>query len=124
MSREPITRWLLLWRLYGLPRCTQSYPFDDAIDACHRLIWPWQAREVRNGSPVHLSCIAQQREGADSGHLYVHVAACPCPEMQAEVARLAAAQQPEGAGSRWTVGVDEFGEEHIDDTAQQREGAG
>ncbi len=24
------------------------------------------------------------------GHLYVHVAACPCPEMQAEVARLEA----------------------------------
>lgn len=23
------------------------------------------------------------------GHLYVHVAACPCPEMQAEVERLA-----------------------------------
>lgn len=55
---EPVGRWWLLWKLYGLPRCSQDvYPADYSIDACHRLIWPWQVREVRNGAAVHVSCI-------------------------------------------------------------------
>ena len=58
MKREPVGRWWLLWRLYGLPRCSQNYPHDDQVDACHRLIWPWQRRHVRNGSPVHDACAA------------------------------------------------------------------
>lgn len=54
--REPITRWWLLWSLYGLPRCSQaSYP--ESAPHCYRLIWPWQGREVRNGHPVHVTCL-------------------------------------------------------------------
>ena len=54
--REPITRWWLLWMLYGLPRCSQaSYP--ESASHCNRLIWPWQQREVKNGHPVHLACL-------------------------------------------------------------------
>lgn len=49
--------WWLSWTLYGLPRCDQHYPFDDTVWHCHRLIWPWQRRELRGGSPVHLDCI-------------------------------------------------------------------
>ena len=53
---EPITRWRLLWSLYGLPRCSQTL-YEATVEHCWRLIWPWQPREVRNGSPVHLACI-------------------------------------------------------------------
>jgi hypothetical protein len=61
-KREPITRWLLLWQLYGLPRCSQaSYP--ESAPHCNRLIWPWQPREVRNGSPVHVACQEQGETG-------------------------------------------------------------
>ena len=57
---EPISRWWLLWRLYGLPRCSQAVlPPDRSVEHCWRLIWPWQAREIRNGSPVHMTCIAE-----------------------------------------------------------------
>ena len=56
MSREPIRRWRLLWNLYGLPRCSQAALGSD-VEHCWQLIWPWQQREVRNGSPVHLACI-------------------------------------------------------------------
>jgi len=59
LTAEPVRRWWLLWSLYGLPRCSQNvYPFDDDVDACHRLIWPWQRRHVRNGSPVHDVCVS------------------------------------------------------------------
>lgn len=60
-GREPPSRWWLLWTLYGLPRCSQAwYPPDYTVNACHRLIWPWQRREVRLGHPVHVACIHQE----------------------------------------------------------------
>ena len=69
MRREPISRWPLLWRLYGLPRCSQAvYPSDYFVEACHRLIWPWQPREVRNGSPVHVACLVEVHVGMDVGN--------------------------------------------------------
>lgn len=58
-----IRRWLLLWQLYGLPRCSQAVPPDLlGVPHCWRLIWPWQEREVRNGSPVHTRCLASEPE--------------------------------------------------------------
>ena len=61
---EPVSRWWLLWRLYGLPRCSQAvYPMDYTIEPCHALIWPWQTREIRNGSPVHIRCLAAEPSG-------------------------------------------------------------
>jgi hypothetical protein len=58
MKREPLSRWPLLWQLYGLPRCSQaSYP--ESAPHCWRLIWPWQPREVRNGHPVHAACLTE-----------------------------------------------------------------
>ncbi len=68
VTREPMSRWWLLWTLYGVPRCSQAvYPPDYTVDACYRLIWPWQRREVRNGAPVHLTCATPADETPREG---------------------------------------------------------
>jgi hypothetical protein len=60
LRREPIGRWWLIWTLYGLPRCSQAgYP--ASAPHCWRLIWPWQGREIRNGSPVHVACLSEAK---------------------------------------------------------------
>lgn len=66
MIHEPVARWWLLWRLYGLPRCTGIDDWHEGgvnSTACQRLVWPWQARHrADNGAVIHDGCYVAWQE--------------------------------------------------------------